>query len=77
MSAGLIAAVGLKLISVLRSNPMGMGVCWLLAALTFAAIALLRLPLAWVLLGVGGAACAYAYRTLQAVERRANKAQQP
>jgi chromate transporter len=65
VAAGLITATGLKLIAAMRSNPMGMGVCWLLAALTFVAIAILRLPLAWVLLGVGGAACVYAYRTLQ------------
>ena len=43
---------------------MGALVCWALAAITFVAIALLRIPLAWVLLVVGGMACAWAYRQL-------------
>ena len=64
VSAGLIAAVGLKLIGALRGNPMGMAACTALAVLTFIAIALLRWPLAWVLLGLGGAACLWAYRVL-------------
>ena len=65
VTAGLVTATGLKLITAIRSNPMGPGVCWLLAALTFVAIAVLRLPLAWVLLGLGGAACLHAYRTIR------------
>lgn len=64
VAAGLIAATGLKLISALKQNPTGMPVCWLLAGTTFVAIALLRIPLAWVLLLVGGAACLYAYRAI-------------
>ncbi len=76
VAAGLITATGLKLIAAIRNNPMGMGVCWLFAALTFAAIAILRLPLAWVLLGVGGTACVYAYRTLQGLQSRAAKPEQ-
>jgi chromate transporter len=43
---------------------MGLWVCIGLAAITFVAIALLRLPLAWVLLVVGGGACLWAYRVL-------------
>jgi chromate transporter len=39
-----------------------------LACLTFVAIALLRWPLAWVLLGVGGAACVWAWRRLAPTE---------
>ncbi|WP_233505737.1 chromate transporter [Rhodoferax lacus] len=78
VAAGLITATGLQLITALRSNPMGLDVCWVLAALTFVAIAILRLPLAWVLLGVGGAACVYAYRTLQAkAERKAQQENNP
>lgn len=65
VAAGLISATGLKLISALRSNPMGQALCWLFAALTFAAVALLRLPLVWVLLGVGSLACALAYRAIR------------
>jgi chromate transporter len=64
VAAGLITATGLKLIGALKTNVMGALVCWSLAALTFLAIALLRVPLAWVLLGIGGLACAWAYRQL-------------
>lgn len=64
VAAGLIAATGLKLIGTLRKNVMGVAVCWSFAAASFVAIALLRLPLAWVLLGLGSVACAWAYRQL-------------
>ncbi len=61
VAAGLITATGLKLIPALRKNVMGIPANIALAAVTFVAIALLRIPLAWVLLGVGLAACAFAY----------------
>ena len=64
VAAGLITATGIKLIEALGKNAMGIGVCIGLAVLTFVAIALLRWPLAWVLLGLGGAACLWAYRVL-------------
>jgi chromate transporter len=67
VAAGLIAATGFKLIASLKINIMGATVCWALAAITFVAIALLRVPLAWVLLSVGGLACAWAYRQLDQV----------
>jgi len=41
-------------------------VCMALVALTFVAIALLRWPLAWVLLGIGGAGCVWAWIKLGA-----------
>ena len=52
VSAGLIAGTGLKLISALKSNPMGRWACFVLALLTLIAIAWLRIPLAWVLMGL-------------------------
>lgn len=64
VAAGLITASGLKLISALKKNVMGAPVCWALGTTTFIAIALLRVPLAWVLLGVGALGCAWAYRQL-------------
>ena len=64
VAAGLITATGIKLIGALKTNVMGPLACWSLVALTFVAIALLRVPLAWVLLSVGGLACAWAYRQL-------------
>lgn len=64
VAAGLIAATGLKLISALKKNVMGAAACWALVALTFTAIAVLRIPLAGVLLVLGGLACTWAYRQL-------------
>lgn len=64
VAAGLITATGIKLIAALGKNPMGLRTCAVLALLTFVAIALLRWKLVWVLLGVGGAACLWAYRLL-------------
>ena len=64
VAAGLITATGLKLMGALGKNALGLAGCAVLAALTFAAIALLRWPLAWVLLGVGGLACLWAWRLL-------------
>jgi len=67
VAAGLITATGIKLIGALDKNAMGISLCIALAVLTFVAIALLRWPLLWVLLGVGGGACLWAYRVLAAV----------
>jgi chromate transporter len=65
VSAGLIAAVGLKLIPALKKNTMGAVVCWTLIALTFIAIAIFRIPLAGVLIGLGSVACVWAWRRLE------------
>lgn len=64
VAAGLIIATGVKLIAALRSNALGLPVCAALAAVTFVAIALLRVPLGAVLVGVGGVACVLAWRRL-------------
>src|SRR5450830_622582 len=48
VAAGLIAGTGLKLIGSLEKNVMGAIICWSLAAITFIAIALLHVPLAWI-----------------------------
>ena len=64
VSAGMIAATGLKLMAALKHNAMGLAVCWSLAIVSFVAIALLRLPLSGVLFGLGGLACVWAYRQL-------------
>jgi chromate transporter len=64
VAAGLIAATGLKLVGALKKNVMGPFACWGLAAITFGAVGVLRLPLAWVLLGAGALACPWAYRQL-------------
>jgi len=60
VSAGLIAAVGIKLIGALKNNPMGRLTCIGIACVTFMAIGILRLPLAWVLLTLGPLASVWA-----------------
>lgn len=64
VAAGLIAATGLKLVGALRKNAMGMGACIGFALASFVAVALLRWPLAWVLLGLGTVACTWAWHRL-------------
>ena len=66
VAAGLVIATGLKLSSALKRNAMGMRQCLALGALCFTAVALLRWPLVYVLLGLGAFACALAYRKLSA-----------
>ena len=65
VAAGLILGTGIKLIGALRANAMGMPACIGLALATFVAIGLLRLPLGPVLLVLGGAACAWAWRRVR------------
>lgn len=65
VAAGLITAAGLRLLSTLRTNPLGVPVCIALGAASFAAIALLRLPLLYVLPTLGVVACVLAFRKLK------------
>ena len=65
VAAGMIIATGLRLAAALRSSPLGMPLCGLLGAATFVAIALLRWPLIYVLLGLGSIGCTYAYRRIR------------
>ncbi|MDP1740121.1 MAG: chromate transporter [Polaromonas sp.] len=64
VAAGLIAATGLKLMGALKLHPLGLPICIALAMACFTGVALLRLPLAYVLLGLGLVACAMTYRKL-------------
>jgi chromate transporter len=66
VAAGLITATGLKLIPALKKNVMGVPVNIGYSAMTFIAIALLKIPLVWVLLVVGCSACGWAYHRLGA-----------
>ncbi len=61
VAAGLIAATGIKLMSALKLNPMGLPVCAAVMLATFVFVSFLRWPLIWVLLGVGSTACGWAY----------------
>ena len=60
VAAGLVIATAVKLAATLRSNRLGTTLCIAVAALTFAAIAWARLPLAWVIAAVGSVAVALA-----------------
>jgi chromate transporter len=75
VAAGLVTATGIRLMAALERNPMGMGTCVLLATVTFVAIALLRWPLVWVLLGVGSIACLRASQMLTRQARAGREAQ--
>lgn len=65
VAAGLIMATGLKLVTALRKNVLGIPLCALLGAVAFVAIAWLKLPLLWVLLSVGGLGWALAWSKLR------------
>jgi chromate transporter len=67
VAAGLIVGTALKLMSALRTNPMGIAACAVLMAPAFVSVAILRWPLVWVLLGLGTVACLLAWRRLRAV----------
>ena len=64
VAAGLITATGLKLSSALKNHPLGVPMCIVLGVASFIGIALLRWPLAYVLLGVGGLACVLTYNKM-------------
>ena len=64
VAAGLILASGLRLAAALKSNPLGVPLCILLGVVSFVGIAILRLPLIYLLCGPGVVACLLAYRRL-------------
>jgi chromate transporter len=67
VAAGLITATGLKLMRALRGHPLGPLLLTAFGIATFIGIAVVRLPLLWVLLVLGGASC---YITWQRLEVR-------
>jgi len=66
--AGLIIATALKMASVLSKNPLGIFLSIVLSSLTFGAVALLHIPLLYVLLVLGGVSCISAYRKTIALD---------
>ena len=66
VAAGLILSTGLKLLPALRRNPLGATTAFGLAALIFAAIAIVRVPLIAVLVVLGVISCALAWRKVAA-----------
>jgi chromate transporter len=67
--AGMVIATGLKLAPALRNNPLGFGLGLIWAGLAFVCVALLRWPLVWVLIVLGGLSCFWAYRQLKRLEQ--------
>ena len=65
VSAGMIAAVGIKLVGALKKNPMGLWTCLVIGTVTFLSIGIFRLPLAWVLLSLGPLASVWASHCLK------------
>ena len=63
-ASGLILSTAWRLGGGLRKNAMGLPVCALFAGLTLLAVGFLRWPLAGVVLGLGAAAMAVAWRKL-------------
>jgi chromate transporter len=65
VAAGLIFATGVKLLPALRRNVLGPALAFAFVALMFGCIALLRVPLIWMLGGLGVIAFALAWRRLR------------
>jgi len=65
VAAGLVIATALKLGAALKTNPLGVPLCLALTGATFAAVALARLPMVWVVLGLGSLAIALAWWRLR------------
>ena len=64
VSAGMIAATGIKLAAALARHPLPLWLTLPLVALGVLAVAVLRLPLVYVLLVLGGLGCTLTYRKL-------------
>ena len=65
VAAGLVIATGLKLLSTLRHNAMGLPLCLGFGTVTVLATAWLRVPLVWVILGLGAVAITVAWSRLR------------
>jgi chromate transporter len=65
VAAGLIAATGIKLLTTLKTHPLGLPLCVALSCAMFVAIALLRWPLGYMLLSLGSIACVLTYRKIK------------
>jgi chromate transporter len=66
VAAGLILSTGLKLLGSLRRNAMGLPICLGFGALTLIGTAWLRIPLVWVIAGLGSIAIVVAWWRLKA-----------
>ena len=65
VAAGLVIATAFKLSRSLATNPLGRPLCIAFGALTFGAVAVARLPLVWVVAGLGTLAVTLAWWRLR------------
>jgi chromate transporter len=65
VAAGLVLSTGFKLLGTLRRNAMGLPWCIGFGTVTVLATAWLRVPLVWVILGLGAVSVAVAWRRLR------------
>jgi chromate transporter len=61
VAAGLLFAMALKLAPTLKKNPLPLTLCGAALLLTWAVVGGWRVPMAWVVLGLGGAMVAFAW----------------
>jgi len=64
VAAGLIFAMGVKLAPTLRKNPLPIALCAGAALATWGIVGFLRVPMAWAVLGLGGAMVAIGWLRL-------------
>lgn len=67
VAAGMIIAAGLRLLPALKTHPLGALFAALIACLSFIAIAIFRVPLAYVLLPLGTLSMGLVYRQLKQI----------
>jgi chromate transporter len=65
ISSGLIAGTGLKFIDTFKAHPLGILPCATFAIIAFVSVGLLRVPLAYIVLGLGGLVCSLTYRKIK------------
>jgi chromate transporter len=64
VAAGLVFAMALKLAPTLRNNPLPLKLCGAATLATWLLVGVVRVPLVWVVLGLGGATVAFAWHWL-------------
>jgi chromate transporter len=65
VAAGLIFAMAVKLAPTLKKNPLPLALCAVASLATWALVGAWRVPLAWVVLGLGGAMVVFAWQWLK------------
>jgi len=65
VAAGLLIATGIKLLTALPSNIMGLRICSVIAVVAFVLVGLLHIRVSYALFGLGSISCFYAYHCLR------------